>query len=214
MVIGATGVAVIAVGFVSYRKVTGENEQYQLGLRYMKAADFSAAASELRLCLQDEPTHSRAKGILAYSVLRVEFDETIPQNQAEAKLLNEFNRYFSILSLQDRLSKMRDGDGKKALVEVLKSTEDQLKEQFRKKRVPFRDWVDFKASIAAATPVIFETKFQPDDLPGVASRDVAAALLVRAGADAKATEYLMERCAESSCNESYTCGRRAIQESP
>src|SRR3954471_8233286 len=93
-------VAVLAIaGAFAWRAFFGENEHYVRALKYVQSADFDAAASELRLCLQDNSEHKKAKGMLGYCVLRSKFDEAVAQDQAEAQLLYGFNRYYTLLNL-------------------------------------------------------------------------------------------------------------------
>jgi hypothetical protein len=187
--------ALILVGWAAWKFHFSENEHYTKALKYIQASDFDPAASELRLCLQDSPDYSKAKGMLAYCALRNEFDNSeTPQDRSEATLLYEFNRVYTFLLLQDLLPHMRQGPGKDILDKALKLCEGDLKDQFRKSRLPFRDWVDFRASIMAAVPDIYKMKQTSDDPISDTARDISAALLASTG-DKLAAKHLMDQCA-------------------
>jgi len=192
VIIGILVLVLAAGGYVARNLIVG-NEHYRLGLTQLRAKNYDDAASEFRLCLEDEPVNARAKGMLAYAVLRQELAKESRPEEMKDRLQRAFVVYAAHLIVRDMGSRIKDEDARKWFGNRIKDAETEMKEAFKRKNIPFRDWDEFRQGMAAAAKEIFAIPIKDDDLDSF-FKDLAATVLARAG-DRAAAEYLVGRCA-------------------
>src|SRR5437660_1419519 len=90
------GVLVAAIAIIAIRGRT-EDRHYAEALDQLRARNFEQAVSELRLCLEDRPDYAKAKGLLAYAVVRAETEKERGASDNQSALLSRFVLYYGHL---------------------------------------------------------------------------------------------------------------------
>lgn len=183
----------LLVGLLAYRIFFAENPHYFQALRYIETHSFAEAESELRLCLDDNSSHQRAKGLLAYTVMRREFEEFGDEEEAKSALLNSFYQFYTLYRLRSKVSSIRDEDTRKRLEELIRETEKYVRERFKRERIPFRDWDDVIECIYTAGETLYRLRARNAETLDTAVKDVAASLTAYRNPHAR--DYLLSRMA-------------------
>lgn len=189
----ALGVALVASAIVAYRTFLVENPHYAQAIQFLATHSFDEAESELRLCIDDAPNHHRAKGLLAYTVMRQELDSYGDEEEAKSVLLNRFYQYYTLYRLKAAIPSIRDEDTRDRLEDIVKETEKEARERFKRDRIPFRDWNDVLLCINAAAQELYRIRARNEETLDTTVKDLAASLL--AARNARAREHLLGRMA-------------------
>jgi len=195
-------VTLVGIGLVAalvvVRTRLSVNPHYTLGKQDLQAGNYGDAVSQFRLCLSDDPNDQKAKGLLAYSVIRTELEDRADSSSAEDvkpedELLTGFMHGYEVNELDENLDLFR-GDAKKQIDEAVKSYRKSLRDDLTKYRVSFNDWTDLTASTVAAAQELYPLKPGIDNAADERAKDIAAAI-VAAGGDSDARDYLVKRTA-------------------
>lgn len=190
IVFGGGGVAAFL-----FRDILLPNKHYTLGLQHLQAKNYDEAEAEFRLCLEDRPDHRRAKGLLAYAVLRTQLEESdVKVEELRDRCLWSFMNYYTQIATKDYVDTVQEKEIRKWLKGSIDDSEREIRNALKEHNIPFRDWVEFKLGIVETAAELYKIRPDPDDPIDLLTKDVSAALLTRS-ADAAASKFLMDRCA-------------------
>ncbi|RYG26952.1 YARHG domain-containing protein, partial [bacterium] len=140
--------------------------------------------------------------LLAYAVVRAEIDSADakePESDTEelppeTRLLQEFLKGNMMLTLEETAKSFRNETTRKEILAECKKYKESLKDNFKKHRIGFSDWKDFRECFAAASRELFNERPNVDDPMDERAKDIAATVLAM-GENKEARDYLVKRCA-------------------
>ncbi|MDR3706967.1 MAG: zinc ribbon domain-containing protein [Capsulimonadaceae bacterium] len=199
ILLAVLGVALLSIAVLLFvnRNTIFPDEHYQTGIKLLIAKDYDGAASQFRLSIEDRPEDVRAKGMLAYSVVRTKLqgrDSNQDPTVLRSTALDLFLTYYAQLSLDQSTDQISDLTERKWFKDRIDDAQHQVRDQFKLNNIPFEDWGQFNSGIAAAAKEVYNIPVSPDDPIDNLAKDVSAALLAKAG-NGDAINYLVRRCA-------------------
>jgi len=176
-------------------RLTAEDPNYRTARAHIAAGNYDEAMADLRLCLHGKPSHRKAKGLLAYAIIRQQIDESGGDGPAPEATIREFLIYYGTLASRDTLiPSIRDTQYKDWISERIAEVQDALRGWLKEHDVPFVNWGDLREAVADVSNEVFTQArpLQPNHVDE-AFMSVAASMLANNG-DGSAAEYLVGRC--------------------